>query len=222
VTGETPPEAGARNASGSGTEMERFVSGRSAAAADIHRDLAWHSRSAARYALLLARALGIFEERFLADLVRGALLHDIGKAAVPAEILRKAGPLSVPEVVILREHPVVGFRMIEGFGFLKGAAGVVLRHHERFDGRGYPSGLAGDEIPLAARIFAPADALEAMTADRPYRLGRSFEEALEEIGRCGGYQFDPGIVEIVLSLPVETWRRARFEPPGPLPLPTIH
>jgi putative nucleotidyltransferase with HDIG domain len=202
--------------------MERFVSGRSAAAADIHRDLAWHSRSAARYALLLARALGIVQERFLVDLVRGALLHDIGKAAVPEEILWKAGPLSAPEIVILRDHPVVGFRMIEGFAFLRAASAVVLRHHERFDGRGYPSGLAGDEIPLAARIFAPADSLEAMTADRPYRLGRPFEEALEEIGKCGGYQFDPGIVEVVLSIPPATWLRARFEPAGPFPLPTIH
>jgi putative two-component system response regulator len=202
--------------------MERFVSERSAAAADIRRDLAGHSRCAARYALLVARVLGIVEERFLGDLATGALLHDIGKAAVPGEILQKTGPLSVPEIAILRDHPVVGFLMIEGFGSLRAAAEVVLHHHERFDGRGYPSGLAGDEIPLTARIFAPADALEAMTADRSYRSGRPFEAALAEIGRCGGYQFDPGIVEVVLSIPVAAWAQARFETPGPWPLPTIH
>jgi putative nucleotidyltransferase with HDIG domain len=202
--------------------MERFVSELSAGAANIRREVTGHSRSTAGYALLLARALGIVQERFLSDLARGALLHDIGKAVVPGEILRKAGPLNVAEIEILREHPVVGFRMIEGFGLLRGASAVVLCHHERFDGRGYPMGLAGEEIPLSARIFAPADALEAMTSDRSYRRGRPFEEALAEIERCGEYQFDPAIIEVLLSIPVRTWLRAKLEQPVAFPLPTLH
>jgi putative nucleotidyltransferase with HDIG domain len=192
------------------------------AAADPRIDLAKHSRTAARYAVLLARALGIERAGFLLDIERGALLHDVGKAVVPPEILRKGGPLTEVEREIVREHPVAGFRMIEEFGFLRAAAGIVLCHHERFDGRGYPAGLAGDRIPLGARIFALADTLDAMTSDRVYRRGRTFEEALEEIERAGGCQFDPAIVDVFLTVPVSAWRRAGLETAGLASLPTVH
>ena len=191
-------------------------------AADPRIDLARHSRTAAGYAVLLARTLGIEEAGFLLDLERGALLHDVGKAVVPPEILRKGGPLTEVEREIVREHPVAGYCMIEEFGFLRAAAGIVLCHHERFDGRGYPAGLAGDQIPLGARIFALADTLDAMTSDRVYRRGRSFEEASGEIERASGRQFDPAIVDVFLSVPVSAWRRAGLETAGLASLPTVH
>lgn len=192
------------------------------AAADPYNDLAAHSRSAARYAVLLARAIGIGQEKFLLDVERGALLHDVGKTVVPEYILRKAGPLDAVEREIIKEHPMVGFRMIEEFGFLRAAAEIVLFHHERFDGRGYPTGLAGDRIPLGARIFALADTLDAMTADRTYRRGRPFGEAIREIERSGGYQFDPAIVDVFLSVPIREWRRAGLETGRALRLPSVH
>ena len=191
-------------------------------AADPRIDLAKHSRTAARYAVLLARALGIGQAGFLLDIERGALLHDVGKAAVPPDILRKGGPLTAIEREIICEHPVAGYRMIEEFGFLRAAAAIVLCHHERFDGRGYPAGLAGDRIPLGARIFVLADTLDAMTSDRVYRRGRTFEEALGEIERGAGYQFDPAIVDVFLTVPVSAWRRAGLETAGLASLPTVH
>lgn len=192
------------------------------AAADPRLDLATHSRTAARYAVLLARALGIGQAGFLLDIERGALLHDVGKAAVPPEILMKGGALTEFEREIVREHPVAGYRMIEEFKFLRKAAEIVLCHHERFDGRGYPAGQAGDRIPLGARIFALADTLDAMTSDRVYRRGRTFEEAVREIERAGGYQFDPAIVDVFRRVPVSAWRRAGLETVGLAALPTVH
>lgn len=185
-------------------------------------DLALHSRSAARHAVRLARALGISQPKFLMDLEWGALLHDVGKTAVPEHILKKAGPLDQAERQAVREHPLVGYRMLEGFGSLRPAAWIVLCHHERYDGRGYPAGLAGDLIPLGARIVALADALDALTSDRAYRRGRSFEEAMKEIGRSGGYQFDPSIVEVFLSVPARIWARAGSEPGWSLRPPMVH
>jgi putative nucleotidyltransferase with HDIG domain len=185
-------------------------------------DFAAHSRSAARYAVLLAQALGIDQEHHLIDIERGALLHDVGKIAVPEHILRKTSPLTAFEREIVREHPVIGYRMIEEFDSLKGAAEIVLCHHERFDGLGYPLGLTGDAIPLGARIFALADTLDAMTADRAYRCGLPFEDALREIEMSGGYQFDPAIVDVFLSVPVGDWRLAGSETAGFVRLPSVH
>jgi putative nucleotidyltransferase with HDIG domain len=191
-------------------------------AADSRRDLAAHSRTAARYAVLLARAVGIDGGNFLLDLERGALLHDVGKAVLPGHILRKTGPLTKDERDIVREHPVVGYRMIEAFGSLRAASEIVLCHHERFDGRGYPAGLAGDQIPLGARIFALADTLDAMTSDRTYRRARPFKEAVREIESSGGFQFDPAIVDVFLSVPAGAWHQAGLGIVETLRLGTIH
>jgi putative nucleotidyltransferase with HDIG domain len=192
------------------------------AVADPGAGLAAHSRTAARYAVLLARALGISEERPLLDIERGALLHDIGKADVPRSLIAKNGPLTALEREAIQEHPILGFRMIEEFGFLREAAKIVLYHHERFDGLGYPFGLAGDAIPLGARIFAAADSLDAMTADRSYRRARPFEEAMREIGKLGGRQFDPAVTEVFLSLSAGVWRRAAAQPAGRFRTPLAH
>jgi putative nucleotidyltransferase with HDIG domain len=188
----------------------------SIAAADRHEGTPGHSRFVAVYSVLLAGALGIRDAHALRCMERGALLHDIGKIGVPAAILNKVGPLTTIEREIIRGHPVLGYKMIEEFGFLKEAAEIVLCHHERFDGRGYPRGLAGDEIPLGARVFALADTLDAITSDRPYRRGKSFEEAFREIERSSGSQFDPRIVDGFMSVPGRTWEKAKAEIRGSL------
>lgn len=164
-----------------------------------------HSLAVACYALTLAGAMAVQEGEFLRDLEMGALLHDIGKAGIPGRILDKRGPLTVSERMVMREHPLLGYGLISRFESLRGAGRIVLFHHERFDGRGYPFGLTGTSIPLTARIFSLADALDAMTSDRPYRTGRAFREARLEITRCRGTQFDPDVVDAFQSVPDHAW-----------------
>ena len=131
----------------------------------------------------------------------GFLLHDLGKVSVPDSILNKPGPLSEEEWRLMQRHPAEGARILKDVAFLKkGALDVVLYHHERWDGAGYPAGLAGDEIPLWARVFAVADALDAMTTDRPYRSAMPLEKALGELRANSGTQFDPGCVEALEAI----------------------
>jgi HD-GYP domain-containing protein (c-di-GMP phosphodiesterase class II) len=139
----------------------------------------------------------------------GALLHDIGKIGVPDAILRKPGPLTTEEWARMREHPLLGLRILSGVGFLESAALVVVQHHERWDGRGYPYGLGGTAIDRNARIFAVADAFDAMISDRVYRAGRPFAEASEELRRRAGQQFDPEVIECFTSIPQREWELAR-------------
>jgi putative nucleotidyltransferase with HDIG domain len=158
-----------------------------------------HSQRVGRYTLALADKLGVpLSQRN--DMFRGALLHDIGKIGVPDAILLKPGPLDAAEWEEMRKHPQTGFNILKSIGFLKVPAEIVLSHQERFDGRGYPRGLHGDAIPLGARIFAVADALDAMVSDRPYRRSLGFERALHEISRHSGTQFDPEVVEALASI----------------------
>ncbi len=192
------------------------------AATDSNEDTLGHSQYVASYALILARALGIDDRKFLCDLERGALLHDIGKIGVPDSILRKAGPLTAIEREMVKDHPLLGHEMISEFDFLRDASRVVLYHHESFDGSGYPYGLEGERIPLEARIFALADTLDAITSDRPYRRGKEFEAAIWEIEKCGGSQFDPLVVDVFLTIPKERWQRAKLETRNSLRLPSIH
>jgi len=135
----------------------------------------------------------------------GALLHDVGEIRTPEAILQKPGPLTSDERRILAQHPAAGADILESVPLLTPALDVVGAHHERFDGGGYPNGPRGEGIPLTARIFAVVDALDAMTHDRPYRAARPLEEALEEIRREAGKQFDPRIVEAALGIPRERW-----------------
>jgi HD-GYP domain-containing protein (c-di-GMP phosphodiesterase class II) len=137
----------------------------------------------------------------------GFLLHDIGKLAVPDAILRAPGRLSEKDWALMRRHPEEGVRMLSEIPFLDRALDIVGHHHERWDGGGYPGGLRGQEIPLWARIFSVVDALDAMTAERPYRQARSYESALEEIRGHAGTQFDPAVVEALRCLDP-----ARIEP----------
>lgn len=192
------------------------------AASDNHEDTLGHSQSVASYTLLLTKALGIEDREFLTDIVRGALLHDIGKIAVSESILRKIDPLTAMEKEIIKDHPILGYVILEGFDFLRKAAQVVLFHHEHYDGRGYPYGLAGEEIPLEARIFSLADTLDAYTSDRAYRKGKTFDEAVREIDKCRGSQFDPLIVDVFFSIPKEKWSLTKEEAQNLIPLPIIN
>ncbi len=189
---------------------------------DLNEETFGHSQLVAGYALLLARELGIENVRSLADVERGALLHDIGKIGIPEFILKKTTQLTFLEWEIIKEHPVVGFEIIKEFSFLTKAAQVVLYHHERFDGKGYPCRLAGEAIPLEARIFSIADTIDAITSDRPYRKGRSFEEAFGEVEKCAGTQFDPALVEVALSIQKADWLEAKRNTLRRLRPPTIH
>jgi ribonuclease P protein subunit RPR2 len=130
----------------------------------------------------------------------GFLLHDVGKIGVPDAILRKPGPLTAMEREIMDTHPEIGHRIVGQAGFSPLVSEIVLTHHERWDGTGYPNRLSGDQIPLATRLFAIADSLDAMTSDRPYRRGIPLEEAIAEVVRHRGTQFDPAAVDALLSL----------------------
>jgi response regulator RpfG family c-di-GMP phosphodiesterase len=153
-----------------------------------------HSQRVVRYTTAVAKILGLGEAE-IGEIARGALLHDIGKIGVPDAILLKPGPLNASEWEEMRRHPDIGFQILRSIPFLRIPAEIVLSHQERFDGRGYPRGLRGEEIPLGARIFAVADTLDAMTSDRPYRAGTTFAAARAEISRCAGTQFDPVVVK---------------------------
>jgi putative nucleotidyltransferase with HDIG domain len=159
-----------------------------------------HSQRVVRYSLAVARRLSL-PERELPDLGRGALLHDIGKIGVPDAILLKPGKLDEAEWAEMKRHPRIGYEILRSIDFLERSAEVVLSHQERWDGGGYPRGLRGEEIPIAARIFAIADTYDAMTSDRPYRRALSAEAARDEIARCAGTQFDRRCAEAFLAMP---------------------
>jgi putative nucleotidyltransferase with HDIG domain len=169
-----------------------------------------HSKRVTAYTIALARAIGISPAE-IKVIARGAFLHDIGKMAIPDEILRKPGSLTPEEQEVMREHCTRGYHILRKIPFLSEAAEIVFSHQEHYDGSGYPSGLSGNQIPIGARIFAVADTLDAITSDRPYRKARSFDVARQEILRCSGTQFDPGVVEVFLKIPNELWQELRSE-----------
>jgi response regulator RpfG family c-di-GMP phosphodiesterase len=152
-----------------------------------------HSIRVVEYTVAIAGRMAIKGQE-LDEIGRGALLHDVGKIGVPDAVLLKPGKLTPEEWVEMRKHPDIGFNMIAPIPFLSIPSTIVLSHQERFDGRGYPRNLSKEEIHIGARIFAVADTLDAMTSDRPYRKGTTFKNAIEEINRCAGTQFDPEVV----------------------------
>ena len=163
------------------------------------RETEGHTQRVTELAVRLARGLGVPEEE-LVHVRRGALLHDIGKMAIPDRVLRKPGRLTEAEWALMKRHPVYAYRWLKEIDYLRRALEIPYCHHERWDGTGYPRGLKGEEIPLSARIFAVVDAWDAMTHDRPYRKALSEEEAVEELRRNAGRQFDPRVVEAFLAL----------------------
>jgi PAS domain S-box-containing protein/putative nucleotidyltransferase with HDIG domain len=174
-----------------------------------------HSRRVAKLAMTVARQLGIPADT-LRVIEHAAVLHDIGKIGVADAVLRKPGPLSDEEWQEMRRHPDLGYRMIKDIGFLKEAAEIVHAHHERYDGKGYPMGLAGEAIPPGARIFAVVDAYDAITSDRPYRKARPHQKAIEEIVRNSGTQFDPQVVQAFLKADKRGLIRSKKLRPRPM------
>jgi putative nucleotidyltransferase with HDIG domain len=167
-----------------------------------------HSERVVAYCMMLGKKLGL-NDRELITLEHGALLHDIGKIGVPDAILLKRGALTEDEWNYMRRHVEYGSQILRGIDFLEGAGNIVAQHHERFDGSGYPSRLEGELICKGARIFAVADAVDAITSDRPYRKARPFEDAADELIRCAGAHFDPDIVKAFTAVPIDAWREVR-------------
>lgn len=179
-----------------------------------------HSQRVRRYTEVLARSFGV-EDRALREIGFGALLHDVGKIAVPDRILMKVGPLDEAEWIEMRKHPEAGYQILKKIHFLSQAAEMVYSHHERYDGKGYPRGLKGDEIPLGARLFMVADAYDALTSQRPYSSPVAHEEAVAKIVQAKGSHFDPQIVTVFAAIAPEHLRHIaeRYRDTGSLGSP---
>jgi response regulator RpfG family c-di-GMP phosphodiesterase len=168
------------------------------------KEVGSHSERVMNFAACLGGKLGI-TGRELQELSKGALLHDIGKIGISDNILLKPGKLGEDEWIEMRRHPQVGYAILSEINFLKTPAEIILSHHERFDGTGYPKQLKGEQIPIGSRIFAIVDTLDAMTSDRPYRKALPFAVAEAEILKYRGTQFDPAIADLFLSIPRKQW-----------------
>jgi putative nucleotidyltransferase with HDIG domain len=173
-----------------------------------------HSERVVAICLRLGREMGLTEIDMV-SLGEGALLHDIGKIAVPDAVLLKQGPLTDDEWRQMREHVGHGLRIIEGIDFLAGARPIVGQHHEKYDGSGYPGGLVGESIHIYARIFAVADAFDALMSDRPYRMATGYCSARSEIVLGSGSHFDPEVVKAFVRVSEQEWLQIRTSPPAP-------
>ncbi|HKV41976.1 MAG TPA: HD domain-containing phosphohydrolase [Blastocatellia bacterium] len=167
-----------------------------------------HSDRVVAYSLRLAHKVGV-DSADLIGLEQGALLHDIGKIGVRDSVLLKNGALTDEEWRLMRQHVEHGLKIVEGISFLQSARFVIGQHHERYDGSGYPHRLKHESIHINARIFAVADAFDAITSNRPYRAGRCYEDALREILAYSGSQFDPGVVNAFVAVPSKEWAEIR-------------
>lgn len=168
------------------------------------KEVGSHSERVMNYSTFLAAKMGMGGSE-LEHLAKGALLHDIGKIGITDNILLKPGKLDEHEWAEMRRHPQVGYDILSTINFLRGPAEIILSHHERFDGTGYPRNLKGEQIPIGARIFVLVDTLDAMTSDRPYRKALPFDAVIKEVIKCSGTQFDPAIADLFLSIPREKW-----------------
>ena len=158
-----------------------------------------HSERVGRWSRLIAASMGLPAET-VQTIAQAGLLHDIGKIGVPEAVLRKPGTLDEREWALMRRHPVIGSQIVAPFECLAGVAVVIRHHHERHDGSGYPDGLAGDAIPLGARIVAVADVFDALTSDRPYRAALTREAALEHLMSGAGAWLDEDVVAVALGV----------------------
>src|SRR6202044_2684605 len=166
-----------------------------------------HSDRLSRGSVMIAREIGMRGERVEAIRYAG-MLHDVGKLGVPTKVLQKTGKLTEEEYAAIQLHPMRGLDIVREIGFLDEALAGIMHHHERIDGRGYPMGLAGDEIPEFARVLAVADAFDSMTSNRSYRGARPVEEAVAELRKWSGTQFDPAFVDaFVAAIKRDGWQR---------------
>jgi putative nucleotidyltransferase with HDIG domain len=170
-----------------------------------------HSKTVARYTQFLAHIMGFKDSAQLDNIRKGSLLHDVGKIAIPDSILKKIKPLTAKEWEKIKLHPALGYGLIKEIKMVDEVGNIILYHHERYDGTGYPKRLKKDKIPVEARIFALADALDAITSHRPYRKERSFKTAKKEIQNNSGSQFDPEVVEAFCSVKLDSWEKIRYE-----------
>ncbi|OGV57414.1 MAG: hypothetical protein A2X49_01045 [Lentisphaerae bacterium GWF2_52_8] len=161
---------------------------------------AHHSKRTSNWAVLLAKKMGISDEKLLEAIRRGALLHDIGKIGIPDAILKKEGKLTDEEKNTMSSHSEIGHKIVCSIPDMEEAAEIVLSHHEHFDGSGYPRGLSGDQICIGARILGIIDTYDAIRFSRCYREGAQMEAVLDEISRCSGSQFDPEVVKAFLAI----------------------
>lgn len=168
-----------------------------------------HSMRVVNYTLKLANLLGIRDDDQLKVLEYGALLHDIGKIGIPDAILRKPAKLSTQEWQVMKTHPQIGYQILYKIKFLEEVSQIVLHHHEKFDGSGYPDGLLGNSIPLGSRIFTVADAIDAITSERPYREALTFEVASKQLKESSGAQFDPNLIDLFFSVDLDTWKEEK-------------
>ena len=195
------------------TALEEIVSALEAALVARDPDEGGHIERATAYATALAARI---DPSLLDDpaTLAGFRLHDVGKIALPEATLNRRGPLTARDWRLLHKHPLLGAQMLAATRALEGAEAVVRCHHERWDGHGYPAKMPGEEIPLAARVFAVADALDAITSDRLHRRGQSLEAARAAIRAGSGTQFDPQVVEALDALPDEELERIRSAAPA--------
>jgi putative nucleotidyltransferase with HDIG domain len=195
------------------TTLENFM-----AALDL-RDVETygHSKTVARYSHVLAEAVGVRDPGTLDSIRKGALLHDAGKIAIPDSILKKPGPLLPKEWDVIRRHPALGYGLVRDVKLVPEVGNIILCHHEKYDGTGYPKGLKGKAIPLEARVFAVADTLDAVTSHRPYRAPRDFSTARNELVGNAGKQFDPEVVDVFCGMDLAVWEKIRFETTRLLP-----
>lgn len=170
-----------------------------------------HSRTVAKYSHILAQILGIKDKSILGNIRKGALLHDVGKIVIPDSILKKPGSLTPQEWEKIKLHPALGFSLIREIKEYEEVGNIILYHHERYEGTGYPEKLKKGQIPFEARIFSLADALDSITSDRPYRKKRDFDFAKKEIQDNSGIQFDPEVVKAFCSLSLNKWEHIRYE-----------
>ena len=170
------------------------------------KSTAGHSKRSVEYSRLLALELKIRGNKLI-HITRGALLHDVGKIGIPDKVLLKPGPLSDEEWKMMRKHPVFGYQMLKEIKFLEQSMDLVLHHHERWDGKGYPKGLKSEDIPIGARIFAVVDAFDAITSRRVYREAQSFDKARDILLENVNTQFDKKVVDAFLNIPIEKIHR---------------
>lgn len=168
-----------------------------------------HSLRVVQYSLILAELMGITDEQELKNIEYGSLLHDIGKIGIPDAILRKPGKLTGDEWSIMKTHAWLGYKILHKIKFLDQPGQIVLHHHEKFDGSGYPNGIKGNDIPLGSRIFAVVDTMDAMTSDRVYRKALPFEAVVDELKKFRGTQFDPDVVDAFLTKDLDYWKGLR-------------
>ena len=176
-----------------------------------------HSKRVCRYSEMIAIELGI-SGRELDEIAVGAALHDVGKLGIPEQVLRKPSRLDEEEWQLMQSHPKVGARIIDSFNQSPAVLHMIFHHHEHWNGKGYPAGLSGEAIPFPARVVAVADALDAMTSARSYQRNRTVAEAVAEIQRSAGRQFDPAIVAAISRIPIEELEEVAPVAPAQVPV----